>query len=91
MMIKRFINWFFSDSDEVKKPYKIVCYDDQDNEYSLIELIQQLTQHVIKLEERVKVLEEENINTPNELYRMENSLDARIDILAEHCRINTDV
>lgn len=91
MIIKRFINWFFSDNDEVKKPYKIVCYDKQDNEYSLIELLQQLTQHVIKLEERIKVLEEENINTTNELYRMENSLDARIDILAEHCRINTDV
>ena len=91
MIIKRFINWFFSDNDEVKKPYKIVCYDKQNNEYSLIELLQQLTQHVIKLEERIKVLEEENINTTNELYRMENSLDARIDILAEHCRINTDV
>ena len=91
MIIKRFINWFFSDNDEVKKPYKIVCYDKQNNEYSLIELLQQLTQHVIKLEERIKVLEEENINTTNEIYRMENSLDARIDILAEHCRINTDV
>lgn len=91
MMIKRFINWFFSDNDNVKERYKIVCYDQQDTEYSLIELLQQLTQHVIKLEERIKVLEEENINTTNELYRMENSLDARIDILAEHCRINTNV
>ena len=91
MMIKRFINWFFSDNDNVKERYKIVCHDQHDNEYSLIELLQQLTQHVIKLEERIKVLEEENVNTTNELYRMENSLDARIDILAEHCRINTDV
>ena len=39
----------------------------------------------------VKRLEEENVETTNELYRMENSLDARIDILAEHCRINYDV
>ena len=91
MMIKRFINWFFSDNDNVKERYKIVCYDQHDGEYSLIELLQQLTQHVIKLEERIKVLEEENVNTTNELYRMENSLDARIDILAEHCRINADV
>jgi len=90
-MIKRFIDWFFSDNDKVKRSYKIVCYGKQDNEYSLIELLQQLTQHVIRLEERIKVLEEENINTTNELYRMENSLDARIDIIAEHCRINTDV
>ena len=57
MMIKRFINWFFSDNDNVKERYKIVCYDQQDTEYSLIELLQQLTQHVIKLEERIKVLE----------------------------------
>ena len=39
----------------------------------------------------VKKLEEENISLTNELYRLENSLDARIDILAERCRINFDV
>ena len=39
----------------------------------------------------IKRLEEENISTTNELYRLENSLDARIDILAEHCRIDYDV
>ena len=35
---------------------------------------------LIELEDRLRVLEEENIETTNELYRMENSLDARIDI-----------
>jgi hypothetical protein len=39
----------------------------------------------------VKRLEEENVGTTNELYRLENSLDARIDILAEHLRIDYDV
>jgi hypothetical protein len=39
------------------------------------------------LELRIEELERENISTTNELYRLENSLDARIDILAEHCRI----
>lgn len=48
-------------------------------------------QRLYELEARVKVLEEENVETTNELYRMENSLDARIDILAEHCRIDHDV
>lgn len=48
-------------------------------------------QRFVDLEQRVKMLEEENVETTNELYRMENSLDARIDILAEHCRISTDV
>ena len=46
---------------------------------------------LIELEDRISKLEEENISTTNELYRLENSLDARIDILAEHCRINKDV
>lgn len=46
---------------------------------------------LIELEDRISKLEEENISTTNELYRLENSLDARIDILAEHCRINEDV
>jgi hypothetical protein len=46
---------------------------------------------LIELEMKVQKLEEENIETTNELYRLENSLDARIDILAEHCRISYDV
>ena len=46
---------------------------------------------LIELENRVELLERENVETTNELYRMENSLDARIDILAERCRIDYDV
>ena len=46
---------------------------------------------LIELENRIQVLEEENVELTNELYRMENSLDARIDILVERCRINYDV
>ena len=46
---------------------------------------------VIELENRIELLERENVETTNELYRMENSLDARIDILAERCRIDYDV
>ena len=38
---------------------------------------------VEELEQRVKVLEEENVSTTNELYRIENSIDSRIDILLE--------
>jgi peptidoglycan hydrolase CwlO-like protein len=44
-----------------------------------------------ELEAKVERLEEENVELTNELYRMENSLDARIDIVAERCRINYDV
>jgi uncharacterized small protein (DUF1192 family) len=46
---------------------------------------------LIELENRIELLERENVETTNELYRMENSLDARIDILAERCRIDYDV
>jgi hypothetical protein len=46
---------------------------------------------LVELENRVIKLEEENVELTNELYRMENSLDARIDILAEHMRIDYDV
>lgn len=45
-----------------------------------------------ELEERIKMLEDENIEIINELYSLGNSLDARIDILVEHCcRTNSDV
>jgi hypothetical protein len=39
---------------------------------------------LIELEDRIGKLEEENIGLTNELYRMENSIDARIDILTEN-------
>jgi hypothetical protein len=48
-------------------------------------------QKLEELEDRIKVLEEENVGLSNALYEMENSLDARIDILAERCRIDYDV
>ena len=79
-MIK-FIKWIFS-------PSKQPSFEDHVDFYSKI----------IELEEKyncllldVKRLEEENVELTNEFYRLENSLDARIDILAEHCRINYDV
>lgn len=53
--------------------------------------IEKLYEKVEQLEARVKVLEEENISTTNELYRLENSLDSRIDILADKMGCVTDV
>ena len=47
-----------------------------------------LSEKVKQLEDRVRVLEEENIGQTNALYECWNSLDARIDILAEY---KTDV
>lgn len=54
-------------------------------------LIDELYTRMVELEQRVQVLEEENVETTNELYRLQNSLDARIDIIAERCRIEYDV
>jgi hypothetical protein len=50
-----------------------------------------LLKKIEELEQRIIKLEDENISTTNELYRLENSLDSRIDILAEHCRIEKNV
>ena len=77
MIIKRFIDWFFSPS--IKPDLE---------DYLLID---DVYERLSDLEQKVRKLEEENVELTNELYRMENSLDARIDILAEHCRISYDV
>ena len=47
-----------------------------------------LSQKIQQLEDRVRVLEECNVEQTNSLYECWNSLDARIDILAEY---KTDV
>jgi septal ring factor EnvC (AmiA/AmiB activator) len=53
-----------------------------------------LLRKIEELEQRIVKLEEENIETTNCLYENYNSIDAvdaRIDILAEHCGITKDV
>ena len=44
-----------------------------------------------ELEQRIKLLEEANVEQTNALYECWNSLDARIDILIEKIRGVTDV
>ena len=75
--MKKFIEWFFAPSTQL--------------EFNDHFIIDDLYNRIVELEEKVAKLEEENVGTTNKLYRLENSLDARIDILAEHCRISTDV
>jgi hypothetical protein len=81
-------NWFIKKWGNIDE----IPMDDVYNRLSQLEIV------VRDLQEKysgalldIKRLEEENISTTNELYRLENSLDARIDILAEHCRIDYDV
>jgi len=54
-------------------------------------LIDELYSRLVDLEQRVKILEDENVELTNELYRMENSLDSRIDIIAERFWIDQDL
>ena len=50
-----------------------------------------LSQKIQQLEDRVSVIEEEMTGQSNSLYECWNSLDARIDILAEKCGRLEDV
>ena len=43
---------------------------------------QNLLNLIEKLEERIELLEQENLNIVNEMYEISNSLEARIDILS---------
>jgi hypothetical protein len=51
----------------------------------------EIYERLAELEQRVIKLEDENIGMTNALYELENSLDARIDIIAERCGIQYDV
>ena len=53
--------------------------------------IETLEKKIQELEERILILEEENVAQSNALYECWNSLDARIDILAEKFRTEWDV
>ena len=53
--------------------------------------LDEIYERLSELEQRILKLEEENVGTKNELYRLENSLDARIDIIADRCGIQYDV
>lgn len=50
-----------------------------------------LLSRIESLEHRVKILEDENIGLINELYEVENALEARIDIFVSKFRTEWDV
>ena len=83
-MIKRFIKWFLSPSQE-----PILCED-----FDVYSKLMELEEKYDALLLDVKRLEEENIETSNTLYEIMNSIDAvdvRIDILTGEKWINKDV
>ena len=56
-------------------------WDDEEESYTVLEWSTQLQQKIDELELRVQELEKEKIEFINELYRVENVLDARIDTI----------
>ena len=66
--------------DRFTKDYQV-----NEDTISLYDKMEELEEKYQALLMDVKRLEEENVSTTNELYRLENSLDARIDILVEKC------
>ena len=85
----RLFDWFLK---EYKMPdkYKLIAYDEHDNEHCLVGLCSSLAKEVVRLEERIttleqkyegalidiKRLEEENVETTNTLYEIMHSIDA---------------
>ena len=107
MMKFKLFDWLLKDY-EMPEKYKLIVYDEYDNEYCLVGLCSSLSKEVLRLGKHIttleqkcegalvdiKRLEEENAETNNCLYElMENirALDARIDIVGEHCGITEDV
>jgi len=69
--IKQLLNKFLNNSSS------ITCFDEEWVSKSIAQKLEDLENRIIKLED-------ENVSLTNELYRLENSLDARIDMLTEH-------
>ena len=59
---------------------------DEDESYTVLEWSSQLQQKIDELELRVQELEKEKHEFINELYRVENVLDARIDTIVNELK-----
>ena len=76
-----FFNWINHFIKGYQKPesYELLVTDVDGNEHSLVGLCSSLAKEVLKLEERITKLEQENIELTNCLYEVENRLQAQID------------
>ena len=63
-----------------KQQPKIICQDE--NYFSPGDKIIELEERITLLENQVRELHQENIETTNSLYEVANSLESRIDILS---------
>ena len=74
-------NWFNRVVKDYYKPetYELLVTDTNGDKHSLAGLCASLAKEVIKLEERITKLEEDNVELTNCLYEVENRLQAQID------------
>ena len=77
----KMFNWFRRVVEDYEKPetYELLVTDTSGQKHSLAGLCASLAKEVVKLEERITKLEQENISTSNSLYELENRLQAQID------------
>ena len=63
----------------IKPKPKIICQDE--NYFSPGDKIVELEERIRLLEDQVRELQQENVQTTNSIYEVANSLESRIDIL----------
>jgi hypothetical protein len=77
----KMFNWINKIVKEYEKPenYEFLVTDTNGDKHSLAGLCASLAREVLKLQERIIILEGENVETTNALYEIENRLQAQID------------
>jgi len=73
--------WFnnFIQAYRVPENYEFLVTDTNGEKHSLVGLCSSLAKEVVKLEERITKLEQENVELTNCLYEVENRLQSQID------------
>jgi len=73
--------WFdnFTKFYKVPENYELLVADTNGEKHSLVGLCSSLAKEVVRLEERIAKLEQENVELTNSLYEVENRLQAQID------------
>jgi hypothetical protein len=74
-MLSKWLNPLFNRSAA------ITCHDTESVQWNILEICEELKLNIKNLEDRIIKLEDENVDLINQLYRLENSLEERINIL----------
>jgi hypothetical protein len=74
-------NWIanLTKSYQVPETYELLVTDKDGEKHSLVGLCASLAKEVVRLEERITKLEQENVELTNCLYEVENRLQSQID------------